>query len=93
MNDVALQKPYPQRDDLAERLIEEDRRGGVRLIQWREAYPQSQYAEVIELKNAPFIAKMLSDAYGDEAEYHVTVQFIAPLRAQVFAEWLATQTS
>lgn len=93
MNDVALQKPYPQLDELAARLIAEDRRGGVRLIQWREAYPQSQYAEVIELKNAHFIAELLADAYRDEAEYHVTVQFIAPLRAQVFAEWVAAQPS
>lgn len=91
MNDVALLKPYPTIDALAVRLIAEDRRGGVRLLQWREGYPRIEFAERIELKSEAFIVKMLSDAYKDDTDYRPTVQFIGSLRAEEFAIWIAGQ--
>lgn len=89
MRQIELSRPYPALPALAARLLEEDRRGGARLLQWREAYPHAQFAEVVELRSVEFITRMLSDAYAEGSDYHPTVEFHSDMRAQAFADWVA----
>lgn len=89
MTPVEIKRPFPARDTLAQRIMYEEALGGVSLVQWREGFPQMQWAEDIELKDAGFVSRMLGDAWMEGSDYHPTLLFKSHERAVTFQQWVA----